>query len=370
MPRLARTRLTDTIVKRTTPREKAFEVRDAGQQGLVLRVQPSSKKSWVVQVDRATRRTIADATVINVEDARVMCREFLSTFDPENESKEPIPTLKTFLEGLFTSWIEKRSNYGERDTRRLVSALGNLSKVKLDKLTHVRIDRWMQDRNVAPATKNRELAQLKSALNRAVEWSILDKSPAQHVKLMKDRSGKRARYLEDDERKRLETAFKARDGDFISVMTKLSLLTGLRRGEVFKVEWADIDFDKKLIHVRATKAKSGKDRYVPMNNKTLSLLKAWRIKSGHRTGLLFRTRTGSRYQDIKRHWKKLMSEAEISDFRFHDCRHDFCSCLVMNGIDLYAVKELAGHSTITVTERYAHLRPDLLADAISVLDSI
>ena len=65
--------------------------------------------------------------------------------------------------------------------------------------------------------------------------------------------------------------------------------------------------------------------------------------------------------------QKLMKKAKITDFRFHDLRHDFASRLVMNGVDLYRVKELLGHGTIEITQRYAHLAPHTLAEAVEVL---
>jgi len=58
----------------------------------------------------------------------------------------------------------------------------------------------------------------------------------------------------------------------------------------------------------------------------------------------------------------------VPHYRFHDLRHDFCSKLVQAGVDLYTVKELAGHKNITTTQRYAHLSAERLKEAVSVLD--
>ena len=62
-----------------------------------------------------------------------------------------------------------------------------------------------------------------------------------------------------------------------------------------------------------------------------------------------------------------MEDAQVVDFRFHDCRHDFASRLVQAGVDLYQVKDLLGHASITLTERYAHLKPDASKAAVEVL---
>jgi len=71
--------------------------------------------------------------------------------------------------------------------------------------------------------------------------------------------------------------------------------------------------------------------------------------------------------NIKRPWRQLCEEAQVEDFRFHDLRHDFASRLVQAGVDLYQVKDLLGHSSITLTERYAHLAPDASRAAVEAL---
>jgi integrase len=152
-------------------------------------------------------------------------------------------------------------------------------------------------------------------------------------------------------------------------MVNLILHTGLRRGEVFSLCWEDIDLDSPILHVRAANAKSSKDRYIPLNKDVVTLLKGWRLRSGNREGLVFRNPAGYQLRDIKRQWIKLMKAAEISDFRFHDLRHDFASRLVQASVDLYRVKDLLGHSTITLTERYSHLQPRHLRDAVQKLET-
>lgn len=77
---------------------------------------------------------------------------------------------------------------------------------------------------------------------------------------------------------------------------------------------------------------------------------------------------GERWTDLSDAWETVSDLAELTNFRFHDLRHTFISYLVMNGVDIRTVQELAGHKTLTMTMKYAHLSPDHKSQAINLLD--
>jgi len=74
--------------------------------------------------------------------------------------------------------------------------------------------------------------------------------------------------------------------------------------------------------------------------------------------------------DIKNAFNGAVDRAKIQDFRFHDLRHTFCSWLALRGVSITAIQKLAGHTSIKMTLRYAHLSPRYLADEVGTLDRI
>lgn len=142
----------------------------------------------------------------------------------------------------------------------------------------------------------------------------------------------------------------------------LSINTGLRRGELLKLRWSSIDFERQLLTIEGPSAKSRQTRHVPLNDEATSLLRSWREQTGDGSRV-FAVATND-----KNGWKALLKRAGIAQFRWHDMRHHFASRLVQRGVPLNTVRDLLGHSTVQMSLRYAHLAPDQRREAVAKLN--
>ena len=104
-----------------------------------------------------------------------------------------------------------------------------------------------------------------------------------------------------------------------------------------------------------------------MNTKVKNELQAWKDIIKPYDFVFTNPRTKNAYTDIRKPWESLVKDSALVDFRFHDCRHDFCSRLVQDGVEMEKIRELARHSSMDITLRYAHLRPSQLKDAVERL---
>lgn len=156
-------------------------------------------------------------------------------------------------------------------------------------------------------------------------------------------------------------------GDRMTPLITLALKTGMRRGELFDLSWSEVDLKRKTITVLGETAKSSKTRHIPLGPSALEAIKAWRKQSPSTEGRVFPARNGGRLDNVNKSWSGILASAGITNFRWHDMRHDFASKLVMNGVPLNTVRELCGHADLNTTLRYAHLAPDHKAEAIALI---
>ena len=135
------------------------------------------------------------------------------------------------------------------------------------------------------------------------------------------------------------------------------------------LKWTEINFEQRIITVNGDTAKTGTTRHVDLNDEALCILRQWKDQSGIKSQYVFAGKDGKPIQNMRKAWVKLLDDAKIKDFRWHDMRHTFASKLVMAGVDLNTVRELLGHSDYKMTLRYAHLAPEHKAMAVSKLIS-
>jgi len=142
---------------------------------------------------------------------------------------------------------------------------------------------------------------------------------------------------------------------------KLALFTGMRRGELFRLQWQDLDFERGFIHIRYPKG--GQDQKIPLNEPARALL-----LSHPRTDspFVFPGRDGGRRVDINKQVNRIKKVAGLPrDFRaLHGLRHVYASMLASSGqVDLYTLQKLLTHKSSAMTMRYAHLRDEALRRA-------
>jgi integrase len=144
-------------------------------------------------------------------------------------------------------------------------------------------------------------------------------------------------------------------------LMRMALLTGMRRGELFKLQWQDVDFDRGFIHIRTPKG--GKDQTIPLNQAAREVLEH-HPKSD--SPFVFPGRGGKQRTEIRRPIDRIRKAAGLpKDFRpLHGLRHTYASMLASSGqVDLYTLQKLLTHKTGAMTQRYAHLRDDTLRRA-------
>jgi integrase len=208
---------------------------------------------------------------------------------------------------------------------------------------------------------NRIAGALVAALNLAYrEGRVSSDAAWRRLKKFRDVDQPRTRYLSVDECVRL---LNASPEDFRR-LAKGALLTGMRFGELARLEVGALDLDAKAIHVR--KSKSGKPRFVPLNDEALAFFRA--LAAGRSSGELMLTRadgTPWRHSNRARAMATACANARIEPrASFHALRHTFASHVVMNGAPLQVAAVALGHAGTRMTQRYAHLARSYVGDEI------
>ncbi|MDA9982494.1 site-specific integrase [Gammaproteobacteria bacterium] len=345
------------VVRSAKPGPKEYEIHDSELKGFFLRVFPSGQKRYYIQIARGKRKVVGDTSLL-VEQARDKAATLKRTYTDGTPANNGI-TLNQFI----------RDNSIKTDIKRLMLCFPDLMDIPMEDINASDMEKWRQKRINAgreATTVNRDVADLKSVLTRAVRFGDLAVHPLAKLLPLKQKDNHIERYLSDDELKRLRESLNSCDSQLANIVT-LALHTGMRRGEMFNLKWADIDFKRSQLTVQASGTKTGKRRYIALNATALNMLNQRKEQYGGE-GLVFIGRYGGRLVDIKKSWVSLLKAARIESFRFHDLRHHFASSMVMEGVPLNTVRELMGHADIKMTLRYAHLAPENKAEAVRAIE--
>lgn len=405
---------------------KPHDVWDDLLRGLVLRREPSGRKTWQFQFHvngRRSRVKLGEWPALCVADARAAAKvaagrvaqgqDLVAEKRAQREAerarrsrakREQAAVLGAFVDGPYREWAEQHLRSHRETVQALRTDFAAWWTRPMDGLTVLDIERWRRDelkRGIRKSTVNRGWQRLRAVLGKAVDWRVIP-GPAVTVKRYRLDERGRVRYLSAEERSRLTKALDDREQrrrderermnawlrarsrpelpahgtytDHLKPLVLLLLNSGLRRGEALRLSWGALDFGRGMICVHAATSKSGQSRDVPMTAQARAALATWREQhaeqaAAHPQGYVFARPGGARLKSVSRAWSALTKAAGLLDFRLHDCRHDYASRLAMAGVDLLSIAKLLGHSDVKMSQRYAHLAPGHLRDAVRRLES-
>jgi integrase len=239
-----------------------------------------------------------------------------------------------------------------------------------------RIKKNMQDAKKSPRTIQYVFATFRQIWNMAKAAKIVsDESPTKSVKLPKI-NNTRERFLTQVEANTLFTALKARDLTAYQ-MAVLSLYTGVRASEIFKLTWGDVNRERGTIYIKYPK--NHESRYVHITKPIAALLDS--MTEGKPQELLFSISMGKTkghaYNEAPSTFAETVKALGLNDgitddkqkVVFHTLRHTFSSWIVEKGTSLYTLTKLTGHKTLSMGARYAHLADNTLRDAARLIEN-
>lgn len=279
-------------------------------------------------------------------------------------------TLGVIIDRAIEWYISHRPRSLRTAQGHLETAKKALGHILAADLAPADIDKWISAHtDWSPATMNRHKATLSRAIQLAVVDGHLVRNVARLVVARKESSGK-IRWLLEDEEERLTAAILKNWPEYLPSF-QIALHTGLRQSEQFGLEWADVDFARRKIFIGRTK--TGYNREVPLNKTCLAAFEE--LRAVRPPGMLW-VFLSARYKKSPQRlltpgqwFPDACEAAKVHNFTWHSLRHTFVSRLVMAGVPLPAVQQLAGHKSIVMTARYSHLARAHLAGAVEKLDT-
>ena len=268
-------------------------------------------------------------------------------------------------------YLDDYAKVNKRSWRTDVGALKTLDKyfgrLSLDEIGSHRLEQYknwrLSNYPVTKTTVNRDMALLRRMLSLAVEWGYLDEAQMPKFRFYPEKDNLKERILTQEEEKRLLAVCPAR----LKSMIIVALNTGMRLGEILGLRWNQVDLASGRIRVERTK--SGRIRYVDMNEALIAEVRRLREGRGRSEFVFTSPITGQPFVDAGSAWATALRRASIKGLRFHDLRHTFATRLIEHGVNLITVKELLGHSSVEITQRYTHPNEALKKEAVAALVS-
>ncbi|MBP5403547.1 MAG: site-specific integrase [Elusimicrobiaceae bacterium] len=222
----------------------------------------------------------------------------------------------------------------------------------------------LMTKNISKRHLNSLVICIKTAMHRGEKWGLIGKQDWTVVKKLKAPRGRVVFHTPEE----IDKLLAACPNDMWKIVVLLGADAGLRRGEMADLKWEDVDFNNNQLYIAPNKTES--HRFVPLTQDLRdALAKAQTSAKSAYVIDLYKPRKGithGRPNYLTIHYAQIAKSCGVDSF-LHKLRHTFASQLVQNGVELYTVSKLLGHSSIQMTEIYAHMAPPTLHRAIAKL---
>ncbi|WP_410522885.1 tyrosine-type recombinase/integrase [Orientia tsutsugamushi] len=354
--------------------EKLLIIHDKDIIGLKLKIswvvrRGRLRKTWVLEQkfkNQSLKITIGEFPYVSIKEARKIARELKTLMakgiDPraekrkqqieENENRIKERERKandiTFKE-LCYRYIEEYAKIytinWEEYTDRVHTYAQSLYGKKISQIRMSDIQQIFNDisKEGKYATANALLATLRTIFNKAIKWGLIENNPTLGIEPHKMQA--RERRLSYDEMGRFLHVLCGEATPLIRDFALLALYTGARKTNVLEMEWDNIDFKRKIWHI--PKTKNGKAQNIPLTDEAMEILQARKSISTSKWVLQSATSESGHLEHPNNSWHRICEKASIKNFRIHDLRRTFGSCM-----------SDAGASQRTISTALNHRNPD------------
>ena len=263
-------------------------------------------------------------------------------------AEEIAPSHKSSLPETYRLRAISRSWIGELDIR-------YLNKQQFVQYQKDRLEK------VSVASVHAELSLIRRVLDTAIKhwgYDIVENV----IKTMKYSKGSvsRTRRLEANEKNRILASAKSQRNNYICSVIEFAIETGMRRSEILKLKWHDINLETGFASLYDTK--NGEDRKVPLTKRCIEVLN--QLTRNHEYVFPISATC------LNQAWRRAVKKAEIKDLRFHDLRHEAVSRFFEMGMSVPEVALISGHKDLTQLFRYTHLNPENVFKKYDAFQSI
>jgi integrase len=361
-------KLTEKLIASiTTPKHRELFCWDSELKGFGLRVMPSGRKVFVVQyrnAGRSKRYKIGVHGRVKAEQARSTARELLGRIetgaDPSADRAKlrQAPTMHDLARDYLERHGPKKRTSSLRKDRSMLERiiLPRLGQKRVTEVTRRDLETLHLSLITTPYQANRVAALTSKMLSLAIRWDWRSDNPARGIERFPEQP--RERWLSNEELARLSEALMRYPAHSAANAIRLLILTGARRGEVLEAKWEEFDLSRGVWTKPSHHTKQQRREHSPLSSGATAILAQMRAADLQGTHLFPGDSPDRPLQDIKRFWKRILTEAGIPHARLHDLRHTYASHLVSSGLGLPIVGRLLGHTQVATTQRYAHLADD------------